>query len=84
MAEKAAQKSDKAAEPAVKGSEPHVDRLIGEANAQGFDGVRTDPTPLEHYTIAGVIAGKPTPETDEDAAAEARKAAAGFARAEKS
>lgn len=24
---------------------------------------RTDPTPLENYTLAGVAAGKPTPES---------------------
>lgn len=33
-------------------------------NAQGFRGVATDETPNENYTVAGVIAKKPTPETD--------------------
>lgn len=32
----------------------------------GYRGVEGDPTPDEHYTVGGVIAGKPTPETDED------------------
>lgn len=41
---------------------------------QGFRGVRVDPTPLEHYTVAGVLAGKPTPETDADAAKTALRA----------
>lgn len=41
---------------------------------RGLRGVEVDPTPNEHYTVAGVIAGKPVPETDEEAAAEARKA----------
>jgi hypothetical protein len=45
------------------------------AQEQGFYGVEVDPTPNEHYTVAGVVEGKPTPETDKDAAAEARKAA---------
>ncbi len=34
---------------------------------QGFRGTRVDPTPLDNYTIQGVISGKPTPETDADA-----------------
>lgn len=35
---------------------------------QGFRGVEVDPTPNENYTVAGVTAGKPTPETDPKAA----------------
>lgn len=31
---------------------------------RGYRGVAVDPTPNEHYTVAGVTAGKPTPETD--------------------
>src|SRR4051794_6913012 len=31
---------------------------------QGFIGVKVDPTPNEHYTVEGVTANKPTPETD--------------------
>lgn len=30
----------------------------------GFIGVRVDPTPLENYTLAGVISGATTPEND--------------------
>jgi len=41
---------------------------------QGFIGTRIDPTPNEHYTVAGVTSGKPTPETDEAAAKAAREA----------
>lgn len=51
-----------------------VQRATDEAQAQGFYGVETDPTPNEHYTVAGVVEGKPTPETDDEAASEARKA----------
>ena len=40
---------------------------------QGFRGVEVDPTPNENYTVAGVTAGKPTPETDTAAAKAARK-----------
>lgn len=44
------------------------------AEDKGYFGEKTDPTPNEHYTVAGVVAGKPTPETDAGAAAEAAKA----------
>ena len=42
---------------------------MDEETDKGYAGVSSDPTPNEHYTIAGVIAGKPTPETDPDQAA---------------
>lgn len=32
----------------------------------GFRGVQVDKTPNENYTVAGVVAGKPTPETKAD------------------
>lgn len=35
---------------------------------QGFRGTKVDPTPNEHYTVEGVTGGKPTPETDVEAA----------------
>lgn len=41
---------------------------------QGFRGDPVDPTPNENYTVAGVTAGAPTPETDASLAAEAREA----------
>lgn len=34
-----------------------------EVSDKGFHGERTDDTPLENYTLPGVLAGKPTPET---------------------
>ena len=47
-------------------SEPKVDpqKVVDQEEEQGYRGVKVDPTPDEHYTVAGVIAGKPTPETD--------------------
>lgn len=48
---------------------------LEKANEQGFIGQKVDPTPNENYTVAGVTAGKPTPETDEASAAAAHKAA---------
>jgi len=47
------------------------------AAARGFLGVEVDPTPNSAYTVAGVTAGEPTPETDADRAAAARKASHG-------
>jgi hypothetical protein len=43
-------------------------------NEQGFRGVKVDPTPDENYTVSGVVKGKPTPETDDKAAAKADEA----------
>ena len=34
------------------------------AVAWGFSGVAADPPPDRHYTVEGVLAGKPTPETN--------------------
>lgn len=47
-----------------------------EAQEAGFLGTLIDPTPNENYTVQGVGAGLPTPETDDAAkkAAELRKA----------
>jgi hypothetical protein len=39
-----------------------VQETVDAENAQGFRGVKVDPTPDEHYTVAGVIEGLPTPE----------------------
>ncbi len=41
------------------------------AAEKGYFGVSPDPTPRENYTVAGVVVGKPTPETDEQAKADA-------------
>jgi hypothetical protein len=32
---------------------------------KGYRGVQADETPNENYTVAGVLAGKPTPETEQ-------------------
>jgi hypothetical protein len=47
---------------------------VAKADEQGYWGSVPDPTPNEAYTLAGVIEGQPTPETDAKlrAAAEAR------------
>lgn len=60
------------------GGAAEVQAKVDAENEQGFRGTRVDPTPLENYTLSGVTSGKPTPETDEKAAAEARAAATGL------
>jgi hypothetical protein len=55
--------------------EAEVQKTMDEVEAQGFIGEEVDPTPNEHYTVEGVTSGKPTPETDEKAAAAARESA---------
>jgi len=40
-----------------------VQEKVDEETDQGFTGTVPDPTPNENYTVAGVTAGKPTPET---------------------
>lgn len=47
-----------------KSDTERVQEQVDREEEQGFRGVKVDPTPNEHYTVAGVIAGKPTPETD--------------------
>jgi hypothetical protein len=59
---------------AEKAEETSAQEAIDVETEQGFRGVEVDPTPNENYTLAGQNAGKPTPETDEDAAEEARLA----------
>jgi hypothetical protein len=54
-----------------------VQEMLDRATDRGLFGVEVDPTPNSAYTMAGVTAGEPTPETDADAAAAARRASHG-------
>jgi hypothetical protein len=54
----------KAARPAEDLGAEQVEHKYQAALDQGFEGIAADPTPDHHYTLAGVLAGKPTPETD--------------------
>lgn len=56
------------------GGSAEVQEAADEAAERGFIGSTPDPTPNVNYTVAGVTAGKPTPETDERLAAKAREA----------
>lgn len=53
---------------------PSEESPLIEASEKGFMGVKIDPTPDDHYTVEGVTAGKPTPETDHEAYEAARQA----------
>lgn len=64
----------KTVEKETEASLATVHKHFNEANEKGHFGERLDPTPLENYTLPGVLAGKPTPETDAEASAEASKA----------
>jgi hypothetical protein len=54
-----------------------VEKKVEDETEQGFRGVQVDPTPRENYTVQGVVAGKPTPETDAGAAEAARASVVG-------
>ena len=54
-------------DPAAK----DVQKAFDNAAEKGYFGVSPDPTPRANYTVAGVTAGKPTPETDAKAKADA-------------
>lgn len=41
-----------------------VQAKVDEEQEQGFRGTEVDKTPNENYTVAGVLANKPTPETE--------------------
>jgi hypothetical protein len=60
--------------------EARVQAQADEETEQGYRGATPDPTPNENYTVSGVTSGKPTPETDDKLAAEARRAVFGDRR----
>lgn len=41
-----------------------VQKLADKETDKGLHGDEVDQTPNEHYTVGGVLAGKPTPETE--------------------
>ena len=45
------------------GGAAEVQKIADEEVEQGFRGVEVDKTPNENYTVAGVLAGKETPES---------------------
>lgn len=69
-----------ATEKDKSGPAADVQKRVDEETDQGFRGIKADPTPNENYTVEGVTAGKPTPETDDDAAETARRHMKGVER----
>jgi len=59
----------KAKDSAKDSGEAEVQANVDAENEQGFAGIRVDETPLENYTLGGVAAGKPTPETEKSGTA---------------
>lgn len=67
-------------QPPRDAAQKEVQKVVDEAGEKGYLGVEVDPTPDEHYTVSGVLAGKPTPETDRDHAREVQQKLADDAR----
>lgn len=66
------------AKPPQDAAQKQVQKAVDKAEEKGYLGVEVDPTPDSHYSVAGVLEGKPTPETDADLAAEARNTSSGL------
>lgn len=69
-------KQDKASPESLPANEEgpgadQVNEVVDTETERGFRGVEVDITPNEAYTVPGVVAGQPTPETDAKAADEA-------------
>lgn len=50
----------------TESAEAQVADAVEKENEKGFRGVKADETPNHAYTVAGVTAGEPTPETNSD------------------
>jgi hypothetical protein len=70
MAENKKSRTEGAPDGASAGQD-QVDEQLAREQEQGYRGMKVDPTPDAAYTVAGVTAGMPTPETDAAQAAEA-------------
>jgi len=70
----------KSAQPPQDAAQKEVQKAVDAAEEKGYLGVEVDPTPDSHYTVAGVLEGKPTPETDADHAREVQQKLADDAR----
>lgn len=54
-------------------AQQEVQKVVDEAEDKGYLGVPVDPTDKHAYTVPGVLAGEPTPETDADHARQVRQ-----------
>jgi carbamate kinase len=73
MATENQKKSDQSASQTGDAGEKELQAIIDKESEQGYRGVVADPTPNSAYSLGGVAAGEPTPETHEG---QADKAAA--------
>lgn len=73
MATENQKKADQPKSSTADAGEGQVQETVDRESDQGYRGVVADPTPNSAYTVSGVVAGEPTPETHE---AQADKAAA--------
>jgi hypothetical protein len=62
-------------QPAAPAGADELEAALDQEHEQGYFGTKVDPTPNEAYTVSGVLAGEPTPETDAGLEHEAREAA---------
>ncbi len=74
MSDNEKKSNQKAASASTDVGQDEVQARVDEANEKGYFGETPDPTPNENYTVAGVVKGAPTPETDEKLHNEARTA----------
>lgn len=61
----AEQTTNQKATSTTKAVEADVQKQFDAMNEKGYLGTTPDKTPNENYTVAGVVAGKPTPENNE-------------------
>jgi hypothetical protein len=48
----------------VNPAQDELQERVEDAEAKGYYGVESDPTPDRHYSLEGVTSGLPTPETE--------------------
>lgn len=66
MTDKAADKASASTDSAPAEATAHAIQVeVDKAEAKGYLGKAVDETPRENYTVAGVVAGKGTPESTE-------------------
>jgi hypothetical protein len=71
-AAKSSTSSSKPVDKTVEKVAAEVQEAVDAAEEAGHLGVDPDPTPNSHYTLSGVAAGKPTPESDAEQARKVR------------
>lgn len=81
MGNQSAKKSDQKASSTGDLGKAELQARADKEAEQGYHGEVADPTPNHAYTVAGVVSGEPTPETDKDAAAAAAEHSADVASA---